>query len=119
MTAIAPPAPPLRTRARAAPAAPVRSCSAGPLEHPAPAEGGDRLVRCSSRSVFVAGGAAGTRLLTSAEQGTGESGRADRVVEQAGYPATLTERVLIRPAGAGRLDAGRGAAVRPTSCAPG
>ena len=54
--------------------------------------------------VFVAGGAAGTRLLTSAEQGTGESGTADRVVEQAGFPATPTERVLIRPAGAGRLD---------------
>jgi RND superfamily putative drug exporter len=54
--------------------------------------------------VFVAGGAAGTRLLTSAEQGTGESGRADRVVEQAGFPATPTERVLIRPAGDGRLD---------------
>ena len=62
--------------------------------------------------VFVAGGAAGTRLLTSAEQGTGESGRADRVVEQAGFPATPTERVLIRPAGNGRLDpaAARGAA---------
>jgi RND superfamily putative drug exporter len=46
--------------------------------------------------VFVAGGAAGTRALTSAEQGTGESGRADRVVEQAGFPATPTERILIR-----------------------
>ena len=62
--------------------------------------------------VFVAGGAAGTRLLTSAEQGTGESGRADRVVEQAGFAATPTERILIRPVGPGRIDpaAAKGAA---------
>jgi RND superfamily putative drug exporter len=44
----------------------------------------------------VAGGAVGTRTLTNGESGSGESGRADQVLEQAGYPAHLTERVLIQ-----------------------
>ena len=44
----------------------------------------------------VGGSAAGTRTLTDGEIGTGESGRADRQVEQAGFPADLTERVLIQ-----------------------
>ncbi len=47
-------------------------------------------------AAVVGGGASGTRLLTDAEMGTGDSGRADRAVEQAGYPADLTERVLIQ-----------------------
>ena len=44
----------------------------------------------------VGGGAAGTRLLTDAEVGAGQSGRADRQLEQAGYPADVTERVLVQ-----------------------
>src|SRR3954451_7896310 len=47
-------------------------------------------------AVFVGGQLAGTRLLEGAESGTGESGRADRIVEQAGYPATPTERILVQ-----------------------
>jgi hypothetical protein len=47
-------------------------------------------------AAIVGGGAAGTRTLTHGETGAGESGRADRAVEQAGYPANLTERVLIQ-----------------------
>ena len=55
---------------------------------------------CSSRSPSSRGGAAGTRMLTDADTGAGESGRADRVIEQAGYPAD-THRA--RPdAGSGR-----------------
>ena len=53
--------------------------------------------------VFAAGGAAGTRVLTSAEQGVGESGRADRVIDAAAFPVTPVERILIRPV-AGELD---------------
>jgi RND superfamily putative drug exporter len=45
----------------------------------------------------VAGGSlAGTRTLTDGDTGAGESGRADRRLEQAGFPADLTERVLIQ-----------------------
>jgi len=44
----------------------------------------------------VGGGAAGTRLLTDGEVGAGESGRADRQLEQAGYQADITERVLVQ-----------------------
>jgi putative drug exporter of the RND superfamily len=47
-------------------------------------------------AAVVGGGASGTRLLTDGEVGSGDSGRADRVVEQAGYPADLQERVLIQ-----------------------
>jgi putative drug exporter of the RND superfamily len=47
-------------------------------------------------AAIVGGGAAGTRTLSDAATGAGESGRADRVVERAGYPADLTERVLIQ-----------------------
>jgi RND superfamily putative drug exporter len=47
-------------------------------------------------AAIVGGGAAGTRTLTHGETGAGESGRADRAVERAGYPANLTERVLIQ-----------------------
>src|SRR4051812_13704195 len=60
--------------------------------------------------VMVAGQAAGTRLLEGAETGTGESGRADRVVEGAGYPATPTENVLIQSR-SGSLDAATATAV--------
>jgi len=51
----------------------------------------------------VGGGAAGTRLLTDGEVGAGEAGRADRQLEQAGYPADITERVLIQAPPGGRL----------------
>jgi putative drug exporter of the RND superfamily len=54
-------------------------------------------------AAFVLGGATGTRVLTDAESGVGESGRADRVVEAAGFPARPTEQVLIRPS-TGALD---------------
>jgi putative drug exporter of the RND superfamily len=70
----------------------------------------ERLARWSTRHrwkalsiwvLFVAvavvgGGAAGTRQISDAETGVGESGRADRAIEQAGYPADLTERILIQ-----------------------
>jgi putative drug exporter of the RND superfamily len=52
---------------------------------------------------FAVGSATGTRVLTGAESGVGESGRADRVVEAAGFPAQPTEQVLIR-ARSGPLD---------------
>src|SRR6478735_10423012 len=61
-------------------------------------------------AVFVGGQLAGTRLLEGAETGTGESGRADRIVEQAGYPATPTERILVQTRG-GSLDAATAATV--------
>ena len=61
-------------------------------------------------AVFVGGNLAGTRLLEGAETGTGESGRADRIVEQAGYPATPTERILVQ-ARTGSLDAATATAV--------
>ncbi|WP_426564894.1 MMPL family transporter [Angustibacter sp. McL0619] len=60
--------------------------------------------------VFVGGNLAGTRLLEGAQTGTGESGRADRIVEQAGYPATPTERILVQ-ARSGSLDAATATAV--------
>ena len=60
--------------------------------------------------VVVAGGATGTRLLTDGEIGVGESGRADRAVEAAGYPATPVERVLVQ-ARNGRLDPATGETV--------
>ena len=70
----------------------------------------ERLARWSTRHrwkalivwvVFVAGavvggGAAGTQLIDDAASGTGQSGRADRVIDAAGYPADLTERILIQ-----------------------
>ncbi len=54
-------------------------------------------------SAIVGGGAAGTRLLTDGEMGTGPSGRADLAIEQAGYPADFTERVLIQASRGERL----------------
>ncbi len=70
----------------------------------------ERLARWSTRhrwtalllwlllvAVAVVGGSvAGTRTLTDGEIGAGESGRADRHLEQAGFPPDLTERVLIQ-----------------------
>jgi putative drug exporter of the RND superfamily len=47
-------------------------------------------------AAVVGGGAAGTRLLSDSAGGTGDSGRADRAIDGAGYPADLTERVLIQ-----------------------
>lgn len=45
----------------------------------------------------VTGGAmAGTRTLSDGDTGAGESGRADRRLEQAGFPADLTERILVQ-----------------------
>ncbi|MGN8247117.1 MMPL family transporter [Cellulomonas soli] len=43
-----------------------------------------------------AGGAVGMRTLTGAESGAGESGRADLLLEDAGFPADATEHVLIQ-----------------------
>jgi RND superfamily putative drug exporter len=45
---------------------------------------------------LTAGSAAGTNLLSDAETGSGESGRADRVVESAGFPTAVTEKVLVQ-----------------------
>ena len=86
---------------------------------PSPPSGGIvlRLARWSARhrllavagwfafvaTVFVGGSVAGTRLMTSAEAGVGESGRADRAIERAGFPARPTENILIR-ARSGTLD---------------
>jgi RND superfamily putative drug exporter len=70
----------------------------------------ERLARWSTRHrwkaltiwvLFVAvavvgGGAAGTRTISDADSGVGESGRADRAIEKSGYPADLTERILIQ-----------------------
>ncbi|WP_448062385.1 MMPL family transporter [Cellulomonas hominis] len=51
-------------------------------------------------AAIVGGGAMGTRTLTAGESGTGESGRAELALEQAGFPAEPTERILIQaPAG--------------------
>ncbi len=47
-------------------------------------------------AAVIGGGAAGTRTLTNGETGSGDSGRADRIVERAGYPPKLIERVLIQ-----------------------
>jgi RND superfamily putative drug exporter len=47
-------------------------------------------------AAVVGGSAAGTRTISDAETGAGESGRADRAIEKAGYPADLTERILIQ-----------------------
>ncbi len=52
---------------------------------------------------LVLGSAVGTKSLSDAEAGSGESGRADRVVEAAGYPTTVTEDVLVQSA-TGSLD---------------
>jgi RND superfamily putative drug exporter len=53
-------------------------------------------------------GSAATRLLSDADTGAGESGRADRVIEHAGYPADITERVLIQaPKGENQQYAGK------------
>ena len=41
---------------------------------------------------IVGGGATGTRVISDAETGVGESGRADRAIERAGYPADPISR---------------------------
>jgi putative drug exporter of the RND superfamily len=62
-------------------------------------------------AAIVGGGAAGTRVLSDADSGAGQSGRADRVVEQAGYPANLTERVLIQAPRGDQLSAAQATSV--------
>ena len=98
-----------------APPSRAREADAGPVL---------RLARWSARHkwkalalwlVFVVGAvvggqAVGTRLLTDSEEGVGESGRADRVVAQAGYPVTPDERVLVQER-SGPLDRATGRAV--------
>src|SRR6478735_5663878 len=55
---------------------------------------------------LVGGLAAGTRSQTAAEQGTGESGRADMALERAGFPPDTSERVLVQaPDGTALSDA--------------
>jgi putative drug exporter of the RND superfamily len=55
---------------------------------------------------LVGGLAAGTRSQTAAEQGTGESGRADMALERAGFPPDTSERVLVQaPVGTALSDA--------------
>ncbi len=53
------------------------------------------------------GSAIGTRQLTDAQTGSGESARADVAIEAAGYPADVTESVLIQSR-SGQLDTGKG-----------
>ncbi|MFI2753693.1 MMPL family transporter [Cellulomonas sp. P22] len=57
-------------------------------------------------ATLVGGLAAGTRSQTAAEQGTGESGRVDIAIEQAGFPPDTSERVFVQaPAGSTLSDA--------------
>jgi RND superfamily putative drug exporter len=46
---------------------------------------------------LVAGSAVGTRQLAATDTGSGQSGRADRVIASAGYPTEITENVLVQP----------------------
>ena len=55
---------------------------------------------------LVLGSTVGTKSLSDAQSGSGESGRAARVVEAANYPTTVTEDVLIQsPSGSLDQDA--------------
>jgi len=56
------------------------------------------------------GSAIGTRQLTDAQTGSGESARADVAIEAAGYPADVTESVLIQSR-SGQLNTRQGMAV--------
>lgn len=56
------------------------------------------------------GSAIGTKHLTDAETGSGESAQADLAIEAAGYPTELTESVLIQ-ARSGQLSSRQGQAV--------
>jgi putative drug exporter of the RND superfamily len=58
----------------------------------------------------VLGSAVGTRQLSDVASGSGESQRADRAVEAARFPATVTEDVLVQ-AKSGKLDAATGTSV--------
>jgi len=51
----------------------------------------------------VVGSGVGTRQLTAAESGTGESGRADVVLDGAGFPDPLVEQVLVQTRAGGPL----------------
>jgi hypothetical protein len=55
--------------------------------------------------------AAGTRTLTAAQTGSGESGRADVVLDGAGFPDPPVERVLVQTRDGGPLGATGAAAV--------
>ncbi|OMQ14774.1 hypothetical protein A7K94_0214200 [Modestobacter sp. VKM Ac-2676] len=53
------------------------------------------------------GGLTGTKTLTGAQSGSGESGRADVVLDGAGFPDPPVEQVLVRPATARRSRRGQ------------
>ena len=57
------------------------------------------------------GSGVGTRELTAAQSGTGGSGRADVVLDAAGFPDPLVEQVLVRARAGQPLGAGGAAAV--------
>ena len=59
----------------------------------------------------VVGGAVGTKTLTGAESGSGESGRADLVLSDAGFPDAPVEQVLVQDRDGGPLGAEGGDAV--------
>ncbi len=59
---------------------------------------------------LVVGASVGTRTLTDAETGSGESGRVDRVVESAAFPDPVVENVLIMRADGATLSPGQRAA---------
>jgi putative drug exporter of the RND superfamily len=61
---------------------------------------------------LAVGSAAGTRQLSNADSGVGQSRTADRAIEAARFPTLVTENVLVQPqASSGRLDSAVATAV--------